>query len=82
MAVNDDTVKKLLEQMDQYPEGILEMVANNLETIDFALDYPEKKNMAPADTIGEIERGEIPELLQWDERWGYSSYGDGVLGYT
>ncbi len=82
MAGNDDKVKKLLEQMDQYPEGILEMVANNLETIDFALDYPEKKNMAPADTIGEIERGEIPELLQWDERWGYSSYGDGVLGYT
>ena len=31
------------------------------------------------DTIGEVAAGEIPLLLQWDERWGYSVYGDNMI---
>ena len=29
--------------------------------------------------IGEVAAGEIPLLLQWDERWGYSVYGDNMI---
>ena len=37
------------------------------------------KDASPADTIGEVAAGEIPLLLQWDERWGYSVYGDNMI---
>ena len=42
-------------------------------------DYPEKKDEAPAESIGEVKEGEIPLLIQWDERWGYIHYGDGII---
>ena len=28
-----------------------------------------------ADTIGDVKTGEIPLLLQYDQRWGYGAYG-------
>ena len=38
-----------------------------------------KKDDAPAENIGDITSGEIPLLLQWDERWGYAQYGDNMI---
>lgn len=71
------------ENPDAIPERLLEMVINNVETIDFAAAYPEKHDERyEIDLAGEIADGTVPLLLQWDERWGYSSYGDGLLGYT
>ena len=40
------------------------------------LGYTEKKDDVPAEDIGDITSGEIPLLIQWDERWGYAQYGD------
>ena len=79
MAQTDGEVRQVLEQADQYPEDLLELLANNEETADFVLDYTEKKNDAPAENIGDITSGEIPLLLQWDERWGYAQYGDNMI---
>ena len=53
--------------------------AKNAETTDFVADYPEKKDEAPAESIGEVKEGEIQLLIQWDERWGYIHYGDGII---
>lgn len=79
MAQTDGKVRQVLEQADQYPEDLLELLANNEETADFVLDYTEKKDDAPAENIGDITSGEIPLLLQWDERWGYAQYGDNMI---
>lgn len=59
-----------------YPEKVIQLLDKNPETVQFVEDYAGKKDTIAADTIGEsyIE-GQIPQLLQWDERWGYSSYG-------
>ena len=46
----------------------------------FVADYEKKKDKPYADTIEEdLSNGEIPELLQWDERWGYAPYGTGIV---
>ena len=82
LAETNEQVAELLERAEQFPYGILEMVANNEETAGFALGWPEKKDTQPAADVGELVPGEIPLLLQWDERWGYAGYGDGLLGYT
>lgn len=34
------------------------------------------------DLTGELTAGQIPYLTQWDSRWGYCRYGDGLLGWT
>lgn len=82
LAESDSRIRQVLENAGQYPEDILKAVAENPETAGFALGYPAKKNRTPASTIGPVEKGQIPELIQWDERWGYVWYGDGVLGVT
>ena len=79
MAASSETVRQILEHSDQYPEELLELLANNEETADFVLDYPQKKDQTPADSIGEVTTGVIPHLLQWDERWGYAVYGDHMI---
>ena len=58
---------------------MLELLAKNAETTDFVADYLEKKDEAPAESIGEVKEGETPLLIQWDERWGYIHYGDGII---
>ena len=68
MAASSETVRQILEHSDQYPEELLELLANNEETADFVLDYTQKKDQTPADSSGEVTTGVIPHLLQWVER--------------
>ncbi len=71
---------KALAQKEKYPEEITQLLDKNEETIDFVKNYMDKKDSAPAETIGEKpEKGQIPSLIQWDERWGYSVYGTSTI---
>ena len=79
MSNYDFRIKDIVENKSQYPEELLELLTTNIETIEFVLNYPEKKNNSPAETVEETRSGEIPLLLQWDERWGYQNYGDSML---
>lgn len=79
MALTDPKVREVVAHKDQYPEELIELLENNAETADFVLGYPEKKDTAPAETIGDVMQGEIPLLLQWDERWGYAYYADDMI---
>lgn len=82
MAETDPKIEQLLEYPQQYPQELLEAVIENAETVDYVLEYPEKRDLPQAETIGSLTEGEIPQLIQWDERWGYTWYGDGLLGVT
>ena len=62
------------------PQNVIELLDKNAETVDFVADYEKKKDEPYADTIGvDLSKGGIPELLQWDERWGYAPYGTGIV---
>ncbi len=78
-ADNDSKIEQVLENYNDYPIELLEMLARNLEMIDYVVDYPEKVGHVYSDTIGEIEEGTFPLLLQYDSRWGYGYYGNKVL---
>ena len=58
---------------------LLELVARNPETAQFVLDYPEVKDDPPGETVGQVTKGTFPLLMQWDSRWGYQTYGDGLM---
>lgn len=74
-----EEIKKEAEKAG-VPERIISLIDQNDEIVDFVRDYPEKHDNEPVETIGtEWKDGEIPQLLQWDERWGYMPYGKGTI---
>lgn len=75
LAAQDERVQDVIDRCQDYPEDLLKMLSRNPDMLDFVLDYPEKRGQVFADTIGEVEAGEIPLLLQYDPRWGYGDYG-------
>ena len=79
MALVNQKVREIMANKERYPEQLIELLQNNEETADFVFDYPEKKDTAPADTVGEVVQGQVPLLLQWDERWGYAFYADDMI---
>ena len=62
-----------------YPEKVIKLLDKNPETVDFVEAYGEKKEIASPEVIEELKEGEIPRLIQWDERWGYAPYGTGII---
>lgn len=75
------TVRKLEAQ--NYPASLISLVERYPETTQFVLDY--KKNADKHDVIdlsSEVTPDKIPHFLQWDERWGYETYGDDFLAVT
>ena len=65
-----------------YPKGVIELLDKNAETIDFVEDYEVKKDLPAAETLDAVPKGEIPLLLQWDERWGYAPYGKSIVAVS
>ena len=76
LSEKDERINEVLENYNNYPESLLDMLSRNIEMIDFVLDYPEKKGKIFSETIGKVKKGTFPLLLQWDSRWGYGKYGD------
>lgn len=77
-------VQSIIDQKNQYPAELLELLVRNPETLHFVLDYPSNKNQddATPDISSDLQQGGIPTFQQWDERWGYSKYGDGIIALT
>ncbi|MCI6498514.1 MAG: C39 family peptidase [Lachnospiraceae bacterium] len=73
-------VKGLYENFADYDAELLELVIKSPETAGFVKDYPSKHNISVIpDVSKEYEPGQIPLFIQWDERWGYSTYGDNMM---
>lgn len=67
----------------EYPESLMELLELNPETESFVLGYFQNKDKHPEiDLSGEVVQGTIPLFLQWDERWGYETYGSDFLAIT
>lgn len=72
-------VKKQAEKND-YPDDVIELLSKNPATVDFVENYEELKDEPCAESIGsDYVEGEIPQLLQWDGRWGYQTYGTSLV---
>ncbi|MEE1031993.1 MAG: C39 family peptidase [Ruminococcus sp.] len=89
--ISSDEIEQKLEtyakehnfDVSEYPEELIELLRKNSETEQFVLDYPLKKDTYSYSALEETEiDGEMPLLMQWDERWGYYIYGDNVIGLT
>lgn len=80
-AIGVFSVHKIRSRFPRIPESLLEMKQKYPEAAEFVDSYPEKKDMEfSLDVSGEVTQGMIPLFLQWDERWGYRSYGNNFFG--
>ena len=67
----------------EYPDSLRELLAKNPETEKFVLEYPIKKDNRFTGSLDECANAaSVPLLMQWDQRWGYTIYGDDVMGIT
>lgn len=77
----EERIQAIIDQPDIYPEKYIEMIQKNPEALDFVESYPREHNLFhEIDLKDEYTPGEIPHFLQWDKRWGYESYGNGIMG--
>lgn len=67
-----------------YPKELLEMLERNEETTEFVESFGERSRwlQEDIDLKGEVTAGRVPLLMQWDRRWGYDIYGDGMVGWA
>lgn len=82
LAKSSKDYKKIYDNMDSYPEELLNALCSNPEMLNFTLGYLEKEHAANGGfTPKELEE-KFPLFLQWDERWGYVSYGESCIGLS
>lgn len=69
--------------VDQYPLNLITLLTKNPETEEFVLGYPLNKNNRFTGSLTELSNcTSVPLIMQWDTRWGYTPYGDDVMGLT
>ena len=83
-AAQEEAAAKDAElDLSSLPADIVEALQFNPELEEFARGYAEKKDMSfDVDLSAEAASGEIPLLLQWDERWGYKEYAGEMFGLS
>ncbi len=75
--------KEIIEsgESEELLEELLEAYENNLEMEKFIEDYPNREKWKSKEIF--LTKEEInanaPLFLQWDRRWGYSSYGNKIV---
>lgn len=81
LSKQDKRINEIIADYDKYPEKLLESLSRNVELTTFVLDYQKRKNTVYSNDIGSID-SQIPRLYQWDERWGYGSYGSSNIAIS
>lgn len=69
--------------IDEWTPEMLTLLERNPDAEEYVQNYPFLKDtLQDIDLSDQIGTGKVPLLLQWDARWGYSTYGSGPMGLT
>lgn len=81
---SDPQVAEFMAHIDEFTPELTKLFIKNPDAREYVLGYPEHKDDTQAGelTAQECSGGAVPLLLQWDERWGYITYGSGPIGIT
>ena len=82
--VADYAEDHLLER-SMWPDEVVAMIDKTPETEKFVLEYPYHNGEADEviDISGDLgDYSEVPAFYQWDQRWGYKTYGSNCMGVT
>ena len=69
--------------LSAHPRELVELLERNPETEEFVLGYFENRDRRDPINMSDFDRTQgVPLMMQWDSRWGYRWYGDGMMGLT
>ena len=81
--LTDAEKMEIISTSTEYTEDLVTFAEKYEQVLDFVYSYPEKKDQHPAiDLTKEAAAQKPPLLIQWDDRWGYVPYGEGLIGYS
>lgn len=81
LSKDNDDILDIYNNNSYYPIKMLENLANNPEMAGYVKNYKGSTQKASGGFTDSEKAEKYPLLLQWDERWGYVSYGDdNVIG--
>ena len=77
----DASGKDIIDHPQRYPDELLTLLSKRPETLEFVLQYPKYKDLSEpeVDLSGQVKKGTIPHLYQWDLQWGYGRYGENII---
>lgn len=79
-AKEDSRYNEIIRKYKEYPKDILKLLYTNEETLNFVLS---KSEMKVPSWFVKIDKdcgdGVIPNLQQWDLKWGWYEYGENVI---
>ena len=80
--ISEVAEKHDLQEKD-WPKELISLLGKNPDAEEFVLNYPIKKDSDFVIDLSEYENCDtVPLFFQWDERWGYSQYGDELMGLS
>lgn len=79
IASSNTQIRKIIDNKENYPKVLLEMLSRNMDMLDYVSGYLDSKGKVTCNNIGEVKKGTVPLLLQYDTRWGYGMYGNDVI---
>lgn len=82
MAKKEKGFKEILDNYETYPEPYLAALANNPEMLEYVKGYPKHDGTVRAELTKKEKKEDFPLFIQWDERWGYGSYGSSSIGIS
>ncbi|MEE1342866.1 MAG: C39 family peptidase [Lachnospiraceae bacterium] len=72
-------IQTIVKHLDEYPEDVIELLRKNEETYDFVRNYLKDHKNIKSKQLKKRKNNEIPMLQQWDQAWGYDSYGNNII---
>jgi len=79
-AASDSTMQSICDSAAAMPDILLQHLAVNSELKDLTLSYPAKINIVFDGQFDlEVDEGEVPLFLQYDDRWGYADYSKDII---
>lgn len=76
LGEDNELIAEIVRNRSDYPERVLEALANNPEMADFVSRWNGLEEAASGGVTDGEKKQEFPLFLQWDPRWGYVEYGD------
>lgn len=76
LGEDSELIADIYQNRSDYPDKLLEALANNPEMADFVSRWQGLQKAAQGGLTDSEKEQDFPLFLQWDPRWGYVEYGD------
>lgn len=82
MIRNSEKYKNIMAHKEDYPEYLIDDLEMNPEITDFVAGYLDAEPVGHGGLTAAEKKSSHPLFVQWDKRWGYSTYGESCMAIS